>query len=62
MRLGFPVPLGGTSNHLRVAQLRALGGWDPYNVTEDADLGLRLHAAGGRTGMLALGHARGGVL
>jgi cellulose synthase/poly-beta-1,6-N-acetylglucosamine synthase-like glycosyltransferase len=52
VRQGFPVPLGGTSNHLRVAELRALGGWDPYNVTEDADLGLRLHAAGGRTGML----------
>jgi cellulose synthase/poly-beta-1,6-N-acetylglucosamine synthase-like glycosyltransferase len=48
----FPVPLGGTSNHLRVAELRALGGWDPYNVTEDADLGLRLHSAGGRTQML----------
>jgi glycosyltransferase XagB len=52
VRLGFPVPLGGTSNHLRVAELRALGGWDPYNVTEDADLGMRLHAAGGRTMML----------
>ena len=51
-RTGIPVPLGGTSNHLRVAELRALGGWDPYNVTEDADLGMRLHAAGGRTGML----------
>ncbi len=52
VRLGFPVPLGGTSNHLRVAELRALGGWDPYNVTEDADLGLRLYAAGGSTSML----------
>ena len=52
VRSGYPVPLGGTSNHLRVAELRALGGWDPYNVTEDADLGLRLHAAGGRTAML----------
>jgi cellulose synthase/poly-beta-1,6-N-acetylglucosamine synthase-like glycosyltransferase len=52
VRSGFPVPLGGTSNHLRVAELRALGGWDPYNVTEDADLGMRLHAAGGRTRML----------
>ena len=53
VRSAFPVPLGGTSNHLRVAELRALGGWDPYNVTEDADLGMRLHAAGGRTRMLA---------
>ena len=52
VRSRFPVPLGGTSNHLRVAPLRALGGWDPYNVTEDADLGLRLAADGHRTQML----------
>lgn len=38
----LPVPLGGTSNHFRVAALRALSGWDAWNVTEDADLGLRL--------------------
>ncbi|MFN8123802.1 MAG: glycosyltransferase [Thermoleophilia bacterium] len=52
-RLGAPVPLAGTSNHLRVAALRAVGGWDPWNVTEDADLGVRLAAAGFRTEMLA---------
>lgn len=40
--LGLPIPLGGTSNHFRTSVLRKLGGWDPYNVTEDADLGLRL--------------------
>lgn len=51
-RLGLPVPLGGTSNHFRTAVLRALGGWDPWNVTEDCDLGLRLHAAGWRTQIL----------
>jgi cellulose synthase/poly-beta-1,6-N-acetylglucosamine synthase-like glycosyltransferase len=45
-RHGRYVPLGGTSNHFRVGMLRASGGWDPYNVTEDADLGLRLHAFG----------------
>ncbi len=39
---GFSLPLGGTSNHFRTAPLRALGGWDAYNVTEDCDLGLRL--------------------
>ncbi|HLL80843.1 MAG TPA: glycosyltransferase, partial [Ktedonobacteraceae bacterium] len=39
---GFSLPLGGTSNHFRTASLRALGGWDAYNVTEDCDLGLRL--------------------
>lgn len=40
--LGWPIPLGGTSNHFRAEALRACGGWDPYNVTEDADLGIRL--------------------
>ena len=40
--LGLPIPLGGTSNHFRTGVLRRLGGWDAYNVTEDADLGLRL--------------------
>lgn len=39
---GFVLPLGGTSNHFRTVALRALGGWDAYNVTEDCDLGLRL--------------------
>lgn len=41
-RLGLPFPLGGTSNHFRTARLKAIGGWDPFNVTEDADLGFRL--------------------
>ncbi len=37
-----PIPLGGTSNHMWTDVLRSVGGWDPYNVTEDADLGIRL--------------------
>ena len=37
-----PIPLGGTSNHFRVDKLRELRGWDPFNVTEDADLGVRI--------------------
>lgn len=45
-RLGLPVPLGGTSNHLPRPLLQALGGWDPFNVTEDADLGIRLARRG----------------
>ena len=45
-RLGLPVPLGGTSLYIKTRELRALGGWDPDNVTEDADLGLRLARAG----------------
>ena len=40
--LNAPIPLGGTSNHFRRSALRALGGWDPYNVTEDCDLGIRM--------------------
>jgi len=47
-----PVPLGGTSNHFRSAVLKSLGGWDPYNVTEDCDLGMRLFKQGFYTGML----------
>lgn len=43
---GAPIPLGGTSNHIRGDVLRTVGGWDPYNVTEDADLGLRLARCG----------------
>jgi hypothetical protein len=39
---GMPLPLGGSSNHFRTSVLREVGGWDPYNVTEDADLGFRL--------------------
>jgi cellulose synthase/poly-beta-1,6-N-acetylglucosamine synthase-like glycosyltransferase len=42
----LPIPLGGTSNHFRTEALRDLGGWDPYNVTEDADLGIRASAVG----------------
>ncbi len=45
-RLGLPFPLGGTSNHFRVDALRAVGGWDAWNVTEDADLGFRLWSHG----------------
>ncbi len=37
-----PIPLGGTSNHFRTSVLRQVGAWDPFNVTEDCDLGLRL--------------------
>jgi cellulose synthase/poly-beta-1,6-N-acetylglucosamine synthase-like glycosyltransferase len=47
-----PLPLGGTSNHFRRSVLEDVGGWDPFNVTEDADLGIRLHRAGHRTRVL----------
>lgn len=51
-RLGLPFPLGGTSNHFRTDVLRAIGGWDAFNVTEDADLGFRLWRRGYRLGVL----------
>jgi hypothetical protein len=46
--LKLPLPLGGSSNHFRTSVLRELGAWDPYNVTEDADLGMRLARFGYR--------------
>jgi len=52
-RWGWPLPLGGTSNHFRRSALVAVGGWDPYNVTEDADLGFRLARHGFATGTIA---------
>ncbi|MBV9548486.1 MAG: glycosyltransferase [Alphaproteobacteria bacterium] len=52
-RIGMPMPLGGTSNHFRTAVLRAIGGWDAYNVTEDADIGIRLAQLGYRASMIA---------
>lgn len=51
-RLGLPFPLGGTSNHFRVDILRAVGGWDAWNVTEDADLGFRLWSLGWTLGVI----------
>ncbi|TGD42373.1 glycosyltransferase [Pseudotabrizicola sediminis] len=48
-RLGLPIPLGGTSLFFRRAALEELGGWDAHNVTEDADLGMRLYRHGYRT-------------
>tara|TARA_R110000744_G_scaffold89472_1_gene173891 strand:- start:1261 stop:2643 length:1383 start_codon:yes stop_codon:yes gene_type:complete len=52
-RLGLPIALGGTSNHFNRARLVEAGGWDAWNVTEDADLGLRLARRGAHVGMIA---------
>lgn len=51
-RLGLPIPLGGTSNHFPRQVLDRWFGWDPFNVTEDADLGIRLARTGARVEML----------
>ena len=49
-----PLPLGGTSNHFRKSALEVVGGWDPHNVTEDADLGIRFYRFGYKCGVLHL--------
>lgn len=51
--LRLPLPLGGSSNHFRTAMLREIGAWDPYNVTEDADLGMRLSRFAYRSAVIA---------
>lgn len=51
-KMGIPIPLGGTSNHFRMDVLRELNAWDPFNVTEDADLGIRLTQKGYRVGVI----------
>ena len=52
MQMRVPIPLGGTSNHFKTRELRALNAWDPHNVTEDADLGIRLYVEGFTTGIV----------
>ncbi len=46
------IPLGGTSNHFRTVDLLELEGWDPFNVTEDCDLGARIFKRGFRTAII----------
>lgn len=48
----LPIPLGGTSNHFRTEVLKAIYAWDPYNVTEDADIGIRMAELGYTTRIL----------
>jgi cellulose synthase/poly-beta-1,6-N-acetylglucosamine synthase-like glycosyltransferase len=52
-RMRWPIALGGTSNYFRRAHLESAGGWDAWNVTEDADLGLRLARFGKHAAMIA---------
>jgi len=52
MQMNVPIPLGGTSNHFKMSFLRSVGGWDPFNVTEDADLGIRLYQYHYKTAIL----------
>lgn len=48
----MPIPLGGTSNHFKMAAIKSIGMWDAYNVTEDAELGLRIYHSGYKTELL----------
>ncbi len=50
--LRFPIPLSGHSVHFRTHALRLSGGWDPYNVAEDCDMGIRMYRMGYRVGIL----------
>jgi len=52
MQIKTPIPLGGTSNHFKIDFLREVGAWDPFNVTEDADLGIRLFKKGYKTAII----------
>ena len=51
-QLNLPLPLGDSSDHFRTATLRDAGGWDPHNVIEDADLGMRLAHFGHRSSVI----------
>ena len=51
-KMGLLIPLGGTTLFFKAKQLRDIGGWDAFNVTEDADLGVRLARAGYRCDIL----------
>lgn len=42
--LNLPILLGGTSNHFKVKELKKIGFWDSYNVTEDAELSIRIYS------------------
>ncbi|MFG1796332.1 glycosyltransferase [Nocardia sp. NPDC049149] len=52
MRSKAPIPLGGTSNHFKRDIVTDIGAWDPYNVTEDADLGVRIAVSGYSTAVI----------
>ena len=52
LSLNVSIPLGGTSNHFKFDKLIELGGWDPFNVTEDADLGVRVFEKGYKVGVV----------
>jgi cellulose synthase/poly-beta-1,6-N-acetylglucosamine synthase-like glycosyltransferase len=54
-KLGFPIPLSGHSTHFRREVIEKIGAWDPYNVAEDCDIGIRMYRAGARAAVLDSG-------
>lgn len=50
--IGLPIPLSGHSTHFRREAIKDIGAWDPYNVTEDCDLGMRLYRKGYQTAII----------
>lgn len=51
-KLGYPIPLSGHSVHFRREVIDHVGAWDPYNVAEDCDIGIRIHRMGYTTGII----------
>ncbi len=52
VKFNFSIPLGGTSNHFKTSVLKEIGGWDALNVTEDAELGIRIKSSGFKVGII----------
>lgn len=48
-RFSLPVPLSGHSAHFKMTALKECGAWDPYNVAEDCEIGMRLYRRGYRS-------------
>lgn len=55
-QLGVYAPLGGTGNYFRKTVLGLVGAWDPLNLAEDAELGIRLGIAGWRVAVINARH------
>ena len=48
----LPISLAGTSYFIKTDLLKELGGWDPTNMTEDAELGMRLYGYGHKVDLI----------
>lgn len=48
----LPVPLSGTTNFFKREVILKMKGWDPYNLTEDFDIGMRLYNSHKKVGLV----------